>query len=462
MRKTLLALSLAALMLPSAQALDLLQAWQAAQAQDRGLAVAQAVQQAAEPRREQAAALWRPSVQLQAGVGRASQDSRTQGAQFSAPALGSMSDANFNTSISKGSSTRWALQASQPLYDPARRAQAQQLGLSAELAEQQWRAALQELMLQTAQRYYALALADERVRLLARQLVAVEKAAAEAQERFKLGASPVLDSHEGLARLAALKAEHLAAQTEALLQRRLLADSTGLPPEPLQAQLPARAPEATAALETWLERAERDSPALRLRQLAVQLARQEAGKHRLEASPRVELVAQAGRDRLSGSGDFGSGAAYTGSQQAIAVQLTLPLYTGGLRSAREREALAQLAQAEAELALARQQTEQALRASWLTLQAGQLRLQALAEALQASERRRDATQLGREVGDRTLLDQLNAENDSAQARLALAQARVAQQLELLRLAASSGCLDEAVLERASTAGAETTGRNAMH
>ena len=58
----------------------------------------------------------------------------------------------------------------------------------------------------------------------------------------------------------------------------------------------------------------------------------------------------------------------------------------------------------------------------------------------------------REVGDRTLLDQLNAENDSAQARLALAQARVAQQLELLRLAAGSGSLDEAALERASAAG----------
>ena len=77
------------------------------------------------------------------------------------------------------------------------------------------------------------------------------------------------------------------------------------------------------------------------------------------------------------------------------------------------------------------------------------RVQALAEAVQASLARRDATQLGQTVGDRTLLDRLNAENDASTAQLALAQARVALLLDHLRLAALAGRLDEAVLTAAN-------------
>ena len=449
LRKTLLALAALAA-LPSAQAFDLVQAWQAALTQDRALAVARAAQAGADPKRAQADAMWRPSVMLQAGAGRATQESDTRGAQFSAPGLGTVAGADFSTSVSNGTSTRWALQAVQPLYNPERSAQVRQLGTAADMADQGWRAAQQGLMLQTAQRYYELALADERVAVLQGQLASVERAAAEAQDRFKLGASPILDSHEAQARLAALRAELLMAQTEAQLKRRVLADSTGLPEVLLKPTLPASfAAAELGTLEQWLANAESDSPELRMRRLGVEMARQEAAKHSLRASPRVDLVAQAGRDRLSGSGDFGSSASYTGVQRMIGVQLNVPIYTGGMRSAREREALAQVEEAEAELALARQQTEQGLRASWLNLQVAEQRIAALEQAQKASTLRRDATLLGREVGDRTTLDQLNAENDSAQSRLALAQARVALMMERLRLAQLAGRLDEAVLAQES-------------
>ena len=64
----------------------------------------------------------------------------------------------------------------------------------------------------------------------------------------------------------------------------------------------------------------------------------------------------------------------------------------------------------------------------------------------AAASRRDATRLGRQVGDRTTLDLLNAENDSASAELALMQARVEFLMSRLRLAAAEGRLDEAWLQ----------------
>ncbi len=73
-------------------------------------------------------------------------------------------------------------------------------------------------------------------------------------------------------------------------------------------------------------------------------------------------------------------------------------------------------------------------------------MQALAASAQASRARLDATRLGNEVGDRTTLDLLNAENDAANAELVLLQARIGLLLDRLRLAALAGELDEAQLQ----------------
>ena len=75
---TLLALACSA---PAAWATDLLQAWQAAQQNDRELAVARAAQATAQPRRDQAAALWRPGVAFTATAGVATGESSMRGAQ---------------------------------------------------------------------------------------------------------------------------------------------------------------------------------------------------------------------------------------------------------------------------------------------------------------------------------------------------------------------------------------------
>lgn len=447
-RTTLLALACSA---PAAWATDLLQAWQAAQQNDRELAVARAAQATAQPRRDQAAALWRPGVAFTATTGLATGESEMRGAQFSAPGLGTSSGVNFGTSVTGGTATRWALQASQPLYNPQRRAQQQQLGLQADMADLEWQAAQQALMLRTAQRYFDVAVAQQALQVLDRQLQAVQKAATEAQDRFDMGSAPVTNVHEARARLAALRAERLAAQTDLDVKRRALADSTGLAPAALAVRLPGGAVAAVPrALEAWQQEADASNPATRLQQLAADIARAEAEKHRRSASATVDLVAQAGQERLHGSGDYGS-ARNKNVNALVGVQLTVPLSTGGYRAAREEEALRLWDKAQAQVQSTREQVAQQVHAVWMGLQLGAERVQALSEALQASEARLDATRTGLEVGHRTVLDLLGAENDTAATRLALAQARAGLLLDRLRLAQLAGRLDEDALASANQA-----------
>ncbi|MDE2370918.1 MAG: TolC family protein [Burkholderiales bacterium] len=431
-----------------AAAADLVEVWRAAAQNDADYAVGRAAGAQAQPRRDQASALWKPTVGLTAAVGVASSETETRGAQFSAPGFGQSNNVGFGTSVTGGTSSRWAVAAMQPLYDPQRRAQQRQLNLSADLADQQWRAAGQSLMLRTAERYFDLALAQETLHVLRRQLDAVQRAATEAQDRFKLGSVPVTDTHEAGARLAGVRAQVLAAESELEIKRSGLADSTGLAPAALVARMPAGAVVADAAalppLDRWLSDARAGNPALQTQRLAAEVARQEAGKYSRRASATVDLVVQAGRDRLSGSGDFGP-ASNTATNRMIGIQLSVPLYSGGYRDAKQEEALRQADQASAEVDRTRIQVGQQVRAAWLGLSVGAERVRALEEALTASLARRDATQLGLEVGERTTLDLLNAENDAASARLALAQGRVGLLLDRLRLQALAGRLDEAAL-----------------
>lgn len=428
----------------------LAQAWQAARQHDPDIAVAQAARQTGEARREQARVLWRPTVGASASAGLMGADNRMAGASFSAPGLGSVEGASFRSAVDAGPGYRWSVGARVPLYSPERTAQGRQLELAAQAGDLVWETTQQQLMLKTAERYHAVALARAQVHLLKQQQASVDRALVEAQDRFKLGDQPVTDTHEARARAEALRAQVLAAEVDLQLARRALADSTGWTAAELDSvALPGDAtPAPLGSLDGWLERVRQHNPQLRQQALAVAQAEQELRKAERGAGTTVDLVAQLGRDHLSGHGP-GSGAAgsssMSGTQYLAGVQVNLPLYTGGQRAARALELSAQLTQAQAELDRSQQQLAQQARATWLRLDAGQARLDALVAAQRASAARLDATRLGRQVGHRTTLELLNAESEAAGSALTLTQWRSTLALERLRLLGLAGALDEAAL-----------------
>jgi outer membrane protein len=352
--------------------------------------------------------------------------------------MGQIDEARFATSVDGGLATRLGVTVQQPLINPARDAQREQLRLSADMGDTAWHGAQAELMLRTAERYLALALADERVRVLGGQVQALERA--------RRGARPL--SHRLLAHHRHLRGRRRPGRrARAAVGRR--AGGGHPPPGPGRQHRPGRAhrwaadgalPPAGGAPD-WEQAAQADNPRLRMLTQAVAVAEQKLRQQGAAGRPTLDLVAQAGQDRIAGSGDFGS-ARNRSLNAMVGVQLNIPLYAGGMVQAQEREAAERLNKARAELDAAREDVSQQVRAAWQGLQAGSLRIAALQDALKAGTARLDATRLGREVGDRTVMDMLNAENDHAQAQLALAQARSDQALTFLRLAALADRLDE--------------------
>jgi len=129
----------------------------------------------------------------------------------------------------------------------------------------------------------------------------------------------------------------------------------------------------------------------------------------------------------------------------IGLQLNVPLYTGGYRSAKHDEAIRLQEKSAAEVEGFRQSIDQQVYAAWLSIQTGKSQLAALTAAHQASMARLEATRIGRQIGDRTTLDLLQAQNETTNAELMSLQARASLLLNRLQLQALSGSLDEQAL-----------------
>lgn len=433
------------------RAADLLEVWQAARQHDPAQRALKAARDAGQARRAQGQALWRPTVGLSASAGLGQARSVMEGADFSAPDFGSQSGAAFSTQTDAGLASALQLGAKWPLYSPQRQAQSRQLELAADAARLQAQLADQGWTLGLVQRYFTAVLAERQLAVLRQQLQAAERLSREAQDRFELGDRPVTDTHEARARALALQAQVLQAEHALALARDHLVDLSALPAARLQSLATPAAPERMASpapLAQWQAQAGQRHLRLALQQLQTEMAAEEVRSQRAGADTSVDLVAQAGSERLSGQG---SQASTRQHRALLGVTVALPLSTGGWRSAKLEEALRLQDQASAELERLRQDVQRDTRAIWLGVQAAQARVTALTQGLQASQARLQATELGQQVGDRTTLELLQAQTDAAAAELALLQARIDLLQARVQLAAQAGQLDEAALREVNAA-----------
>ena len=428
--------------------LSLSEAIASARLHDKEYLSASTLTDSADALRAQAGSLWRPQVVLSASAGKASNETKTAGAQFSAPSMGMFNQtADFNTSISNGTMTQWAVSAKQPLYNPARRAQSQQLKLGAQITDLQRQGAEQALIVRTAERYFDAQLAQQKLQLLSAQLKSTQSSTEEAQYRFDIGNRPITEVYESQAQLAEIQAAHYGAQSDLQIKLQRLQDAIGHISAALPNALQLRQPlPKLEPLAVWQAKAQQNNMDIQMQALTVRNAQAKAQEYAIGASASVDLLGQIGRQKLSGDGDYGA-AKNQQNNSMIGVQLTVPLYTGGYNSAKYQEAQAALKKAQIDLQRTQEQVAQNVNAAWLGAQTAQLQVSALSAALKASAARLDATKTGQEVGHRTVLDVLNAQNQNTQVRINLESAKQQYVMSRLRLGALVQALDEGMIRQ---------------
>ena len=427
---------------------DLVGAWQAARAKDPVFLGNQAAAAAGAQKARQATALWMPNVGLQATAAYVGMRNETRDAAFSAPAFGSMSGANFTTDVSTGAMTQVGIVASQPIYSGERLANSRQLQHQATLADLQFRADDQQLFVRVAQRYFDVLMAEEALAALQAQKAAVGESLDIAKEPFRVGKTASTDMHEAQASFDAISAQEYALTSELELKRTLFTDLTGLPMaelRPFKSGTPALASLVPDELAALIEKGQGEAPMVRMSETARQIAVLEVEKNKPLSGISVDLVAQYGRQNYLGGG--GSSSTVDGRSSSIGVQLTVPIFTGGMRSAKHDEAVALAEKARMDLDAARQGTTQHVRAAYLAFRSGVEQVKAYEQGLLSAQAKLDATRTGQEVGARTTADVLNAQQAYFGMTNILPRARSQLLFAAFDLASASGTADEALLRR---------------
>jgi outer membrane protein len=348
-------------------------------------------------------------------------------------------------SESSGTASQWALQLSQPLYDKGAVADKKQLHQQTALAEVEYRHAQQDLMQRVSEAYFGVLLAQESLRVTQAEKAAVAMQRDRAQARFDVGRGKVTDLQEAQARHDQTLAKEVSAQSTLASAQAQYLELTGVPASGLallRAFVPT--PPMPDDLAAWQGKGAESNSRVLVKQIERVIATAEIGRYRLSSRPTLDLVASYTAKNQSGS--LSPAIAPDGSRSAaIGLQFNMPLYTGGALSSKERESLAKQRQAEQDLSAARRDARLQVQDGYLSVKNGVARIAALEQSLKSNQTALEATTLGRDVGTRTELDVLDAQQRVYALQLELAQARNEYLLGRVRLAMAAGELQEADL-----------------
>lgn len=408
--------------LPAA-AFDLTAAVQAARDYDAGFAGARQTLLAGQEKAVQGRALLLPTIGLSAGV------TRTDAMK---------PDAEAYRSSSVG------VQLSQPLFDIASYTGYKKGVISSDLAGVQYQASSQQLVADVARAYFNVLLAEDVLNVTRATKKAYERQLAQAKKAFEVGTATITDTHEAQAGYDSAQASEIAAMSDLEIKRDTLAKLTGLQPDAINRLKGSVQLEDIGSLDSWLQRAQAGSLAIKSAAQQVQLAEENLTAARGKHLPTVDFTAgysnahtTEASSRLAGRGNTAG--------NTLGLSLTLPLYAGGGINSQVREAAANLEKARDDQEAARRDVALAVRTAWLGVSNGAAQVKAQEQLLVSAKSKLDATRLGHEVGVRTNLDLLNAESSYQDAVRALASARYNLLYARLALALAAGELDDQAL-----------------
>jgi outer membrane protein len=416
-----------------ATAADLLDVFHAAQSQDAEFAAALASHQAAQEKLPQGRSLLLPSVTLNAN----SSFNDTNVQYPNAPSTLPFPQGQFRYNEHGYGATLV-----QPLFRQQNWVAYTESELQVVQAEAQFKIAENDLILRTAQAYFDVLIAQDSVDLAEAQKAAISEQLEQAKRNFEVGTATITDTHEAQSRYDLTNAQEIAAQSNLEIKKRALQRLTNTMPDNLlrlgdQFKLD---PPQPADMDKWVDLAQQHNLQLEVAEAAAEIADKEVARNRGGHYPTLDLVANYSKSIANG-GTFG--VASDTRSTSVGVQLNVPLFQGGAIQSKWREAEANRDRARDELENAHRSVALQTRQAYLGVVNGIAQVQALQQAVKSSESLLASSKLGQEVGVRTNLDVLNAQQQLYSARRDLYQSEYNYLLSQLQLKAAAGTLAEA-------------------
>lgn len=333
----------------------------------------------------------------------------------------------------------YKLTLTQPLYNHQLYKLLDQAKASVAQAAANYSAQQQALAIKVADHYFKVLAAGDNLNFANAEKKAVSKQLLQTTKRFEVGLIAITDVKEAQAQFDITAAQEIAAQNQLATSKealQVIINQTVENLSPLPADMPLEVPSPND-IDQWTLTSQEKNLSIKAAGFALEAA--QAGRNASRSGHYPSLSLKATQTNT----DYESGAASAETEDTtISINLSIPLYSGGSASAKNRQAGFKLQQAQFDLVLQKRLAKQQTRSAFLGLNAAIASVKALKQALLSSQTALEATQAGFEVGTRTSVDVLNALRNQYRSEKDYAQTRYDYLLNMLKLKQAAGVLNK--------------------
>lgn len=347
---------------------------------------------------------------------------------------------------SSGTSRSFGVRVDQVVFDLGRLSTLRSQNALSRAADFQLEAADDSLITRTSTAYFNVLVAIETLAAAQAQEEALQKQFDLADKRLEVGLAPITDVHEARAQYDAARANTIVVRNALEDAYQALAEITGRPirqlkglPADFQPQLPV-----TQSAQGWVDNAVANNPALKAAEFQLQSAEAGITGARAGHLPSLSATGSYGDSKSWGTseaGGFESANENFNRGPSVALNLNVPIFNGGVVQSQVRQAIAQRDIAQDQVEQQRRALERSTRNAYQNVVAGVSEVEARRLAVVAARSAYDASQVGLEVGTRTVVDVLLNQQTLFNAEREYALARYNYLQSLLALDQAAGSLD---------------------
>ena len=274
-----------------------------------------------------------------------------------------------------------------------------------------------QVMLQAVQAYVDVRRDEQSLAIRKENVAVLQRQVDETRARFEVGEVTRTDVAQSEAQLAAAQSQLSTAQAQLAVSRAAYASVIGQSPAQLEPEPPFKVFPDT--VDQAFDTAEQNNPSIRAADYSEQGAGAAVAEAKAGRLPTVSLQTQYGYQQPVNPLD----ASLNTRSLVAGVVVSQPLFSGGLTSSRIRQALEQENYARVQLELARRTTTESVSQSWNQLLASRANIAAGEEQVRAARIAFEGTRAEQQVGLRTTLEVLNAQQVLRDSELSLVNAR---------------------------------------
>ncbi|QWD63029.1 TolC family protein [Polynucleobacter sp. MWH-UH25E] len=357
----------------------------------------------------------------------------------------------------------------QPVFNLGALEAFKQGDLNTKIADMRFYLAQQDLIIRVSQAYFDALTSQDNVELYRNKKGLIKQQLDAAQAKFDAGLATIVDVNTAQAALDLANSQEIAAQADLVVKKGALEQLVGHPVGPLRPLVkeakidgvlkdprskskdPKSTPVAESVnpqlppgqtLEDWINQAESANFNVLANQLSVSLAESTYRASQALNYPSLNLVGTSGYNTSNGTPNSYTPANTNVYNNTIALQMNIPLVSGGFNSAVIRQNAALVDAAKANYDNARRTAAQNTRTAFTGFYGGLASVKAYEAAERSSSSALESSKLGFQVGTLINIDVLIALDTLITTRSQLQQARYNTILNAIRLKAHAAALTD--------------------